>query len=53
MAKRSAKGSERGAPPSDDSAASVTPVPEATLYVTFTELAKGEVLHRVDRKSVV
>jgi hypothetical protein len=47
MAKRSAKGSERGAPPSDDSAASVIPAPEATLHVTFAEMAKGVMLHRV------
>lgn len=47
MAKRNAKGSERGAPPSDDSAASVIPAPEATLHITFAEMAKGVMLHRV------
>lgn len=45
MARRGSK-----PPPSDPpagEAASVTPVPPATLHVTMTELATGQVLHRV------
>ena len=48
MARRGSK-----PPPSDPSAeegASVTPVPPTTLYVTLTELAKGQVLHRVHQE---
>lgn len=38
---------KRGSKPPADEASSVTPVPPATLHATMTELAKGQVLHRV------
>src|SRR3546814_3512262 len=47
MAKQRTESSEGRATPSTDLAASVTPVPAATLHVTFTVIAKGDVLHRV------
>ncbi|WP_434702569.1 RES family NAD+ phosphorylase [Pseudomonas sp. Z1-12] len=47
MAKQRTESSEGRATPPRDLAASVTPVPAATLHVTFTVIAKGDVLHRV------
>lgn len=47
MAKQRTESSEGRATPPTDLAASVTPVPAATLHVTFTVIAKGDVLHRV------
>ncbi|WLG93854.1 RES family NAD+ phosphorylase [Pseudomonas sp. FP198] len=47
MAKQRTESSEGRATPPTDLAASVTPVHAATLHVTFTVIAKGDVLHRV------
>ncbi len=47
MAKQRIEFSEGRATPATDLAASVTPLPAATLHVTLTVLAKGDVLHRV------
>ncbi|WP_363808661.1 RES family NAD+ phosphorylase [Pseudomonas brassicacearum] len=47
MAKQRIEFSEGRATPATDLAASVTPVPAATLHVTLTVLVKGDVLHRV------
>jgi len=47
MAKQRTESSEGRATPPTDLAASVTPVPAATLHVSFTVIAKGDVLHRV------
>ncbi|UVL86257.1 RES family NAD+ phosphorylase [Pseudomonas sp. B21-028] len=47
MAKQRTESSDNMATPATDLAASITPVPAATLRVTFTVLAKGDVFHRV------
>lgn len=47
MAKQRIESSDNMATPTTDLAASITPVPAATLHVTLTVLAKGDVLHRV------
>ena len=45
MAKQRTEPSDNMATPATDLAASITPVPAATLHVTLTVLAKGDVLH--------
>lgn len=50
MAKQRTESNEGVAPPATNLAESVTPVPTATLHVTITVLAKGDVLHRVHQE---
>ncbi|WP_236039743.1 hypothetical protein [Pseudomonas ogarae] len=47
MAKQRNESSKSTATPAIDLTAFVAPVPAATLRVTFTVIAKGDVLHRV------
>lgn len=50
MAQQRNESIEGVAPPATDVAESVTPVPTATLRVTITVLAKGDVLHPVHQE---
>lgn len=47
MAKQRTESSDSMATPATDLASALSPAPAATLHVTFTVLAKGDVLHRV------
>ncbi|MEX5624647.1 RES domain-containing protein, partial [Pseudomonas syringae] len=49
-AKQRTESNEGVAPLATNLAESVTPVPTATLHVTITVLAKGDVLHRVHQE---
>lgn len=47
MANQRTESSKDTATPASDLTASVTPKPATKLHVTFTVIAKGDVLHRV------